>query len=82
MPTPRTDDFDIRFLAGMESQSEPGMLGEDYYSRGMNITNRGGLVQCRPGYRCKLGHRLIFFLELPFQAGATAATQSDQAHTT
>lgn len=53
MPTPRTEDFDIRFLAGMNSQEEPGSLEVDSYSRSMNTVNRGGVVQCRPGYRCK-----------------------------
>lgn len=53
MATPRSNDFDIRFLGGMESAAEPGTLGTDYYARGMNVTNRGGIVQCRPGYRCR-----------------------------
>jgi hypothetical protein len=53
MPTPRTNDFDIRFLGGMESSAEPGTLGSDFFARGMNVTNRGGIVQCRPGYRCR-----------------------------
>jgi len=53
MATPRVDAYDVRFLAGMESSAEPGTLGPDYYSRGMNVTNRGGIVQCRPGYRCR-----------------------------
>lgn len=53
MSTPRLEDFDIRFLAGMDSLSEPGMLETEFYSRSMNTVNRGGVLQCRPGYRCK-----------------------------
>lgn len=34
--------------------SEPGTLTEDSYARSMNMVNRGGILQCRPGYRCKL----------------------------
>lgn len=53
MSTPRLEDFDIRFLAGMESLTEPGTLEPEFYSRSMNTVNRGGVLQCRPGYRCK-----------------------------
>lgn len=53
MATPRIEDFDVRFLSGMDSLSEPGSLGPDYFSRSMNTVNRGGVVQCRPGYRCR-----------------------------
>lgn len=53
MSTPRLEDFDIRFLAGMESLTEPGTLETEFYSRSMNTVNRGGVLQCRPGYRCK-----------------------------
>lgn len=51
--TPRLEDFDVRFLAGMESLTEPGSLEAEFYSRSMNTVNRGGVLQCRPGYRCK-----------------------------
>ena len=54
MATPRSNAFDVRFLAGMESSAEPGTLGPDYFARGMNTVNRGGIVQCRPGYRCRM----------------------------
>lgn len=54
MSTPRLEDFDLSFLSGMDSLTEPGQLEAGFYSRSMNTVNRGGIVQCRPGYRCKL----------------------------
>jgi len=53
MSTPRLEDFDVRFLSGMESLTKPGSLEPEFYSRSMNTVNRGGVLQCRPGYRCK-----------------------------
>jgi len=53
MSTPRFDDIDARFLAGMDSSSDPSTIGQESYARGMNVVNRGGVLQCRPGYRCK-----------------------------
>ena len=53
MSTPRIEDYDIRFLAGQDSLNEPGMVQPDSYCRSMNMVNRGGMLQCRPGYRCK-----------------------------
>ncbi len=38
----------------MDSSTDPTGLVPGYYSRGMNVTNRGGIIQCRPGYRCLL----------------------------
>lgn len=37
---------------GMDSSLAPEQLLPGFYSRAMNIVNRGGIVQCRPGYRC------------------------------
>ncbi|NOS67893.1 MAG: hypothetical protein HOO67_06070 [Candidatus Peribacteraceae bacterium] len=54
MSTPRLEDFDLSFLSGMDSLSEPGQLEAGFYSRSMNTVNRGGTVQCRPGHRCKM----------------------------
>lgn len=54
MSTPRLEDFDLSFLSGMDSLTEPSQLESGFYSRSMNTVNRGGALQCRPGYRCKL----------------------------
>lgn len=40
------------FLArGMDSFTDPTFVGARQYRAGFNVVNRGGLVQCRPGYR-------------------------------
>lgn len=56
MPTsvPRIVDGDASFWPGMESVSDPVQLPPGAYARGMNVVNRGGIIQTRPGYRCKL----------------------------
>mgnify|MGYP003336014550 FL=1 len=41
------------FVGGMNSALDPSQLPPGFYSRGMNVVHRGGIVQCRPGYRCK-----------------------------
>jgi len=46
------EDGDISFEVGMDSNSHPIKLPAGKYARGENIVNRGGIVQCRPGYRC------------------------------
>lgn len=46
------EDGDISFEVGMDSNSHPIKLPPGKYARGENIVNRGGIVQCRPGYRC------------------------------
>jgi hypothetical protein len=46
------EDGDISFEAGMDSNSHPIKLAPGKYARGENIVNRGGIAQCRPGYRC------------------------------
>lgn len=43
---------DSLFLGGMNSSLSPDLLLDSFYARGMNVVNRGGIVQCRPGYRC------------------------------
>lgn len=40
------------FVGGVNSDLHPVFLQPTQYARGMNIVNRGGRVQCRPGYRC------------------------------
>lgn len=51
--TPRTEDGELTFLGGMDSMSDSNQLSPGFYARSMNTVNRGGVVQCRPGYRCK-----------------------------
>ena len=45
-------DGDIMFPLGQDSSTDPVGLSPGFYSRGMNVVNRGGIIQCRPGYRC------------------------------
>lgn len=45
---------DMTFLGGANSSLDPSELPPGFYARGENIVNRGGILQCRPGYRCKL----------------------------
>lgn len=33
--------------------SDANQLAPGYYARSMNTVNRGGIVQCRPGYQCR-----------------------------
>jgi len=49
----RRPDGDISFLPGMNSNAHPTQLQPGQYARSMNTVNRGGIVQCRPGRRCK-----------------------------
>lgn len=46
------EDGDVSFEVGMDSNSHPIKLPPGKYARGENIVNRGGIIQCRPGYRC------------------------------
>lgn len=50
----KLQDGDVMFPFGQDSSSDPVGLAPGYYSRGMNVVNRGGVIQCRPGYRCLL----------------------------
>src|SRR6267142_5144546 len=45
-------DFDGTFFRGMSSNGDPGQLPIGYYWNGMNTINTGGVISCRPGYRC------------------------------
>jgi hypothetical protein len=49
----RRPDGDTGFLPGMNSNAHPMQLQPGQYARSMNTVNRGGIVQCRPGRRCK-----------------------------
>ncbi len=45
-------DGEMTFVNGQNSSMSPDQLLPGTYCRGMNIVNRGGVAQCRPGYRC------------------------------
>lgn len=40
----------VSLLGGMHAGIEPEVLGETAYSRGVNVTSRGGLLRTRPGF--------------------------------
>jgi hypothetical protein len=48
----KLQEGDATFFPGQNSSLDPSQLPPGYYARGMNIVNRGGILQCRPGYRC------------------------------
>lgn len=48
----KIQDGDAGFLLGQNSALSPDQLPPGFYARGVNVVNRGGVVQCRPGYRC------------------------------
>lgn len=50
----RLKDRDLTFPFGMQSAGDPEMLPEGTVVRTMNMVRRGGLYQCRPGYRERL----------------------------
>jgi hypothetical protein len=57
MPVPSTSgdrlvDYDGSFLSGCKSDMDPGQLPIGYYWNSINTINLGGLISCRPGYRC------------------------------
>lgn len=41
------------FIAGMNSGIDPAFVDDRGYFSAMNIVNRGGLAQTRPGYQCR-----------------------------
>lgn len=45
-------DFDGTFFRGCKSDTDPGQLPTGYYWMGCNVLNVGGVLSCRPGYRC------------------------------
>lgn len=51
MPETRLKDRDLRFNLGMQSAGDPENLPEGAYMRAFNVIRRGGIIQCRPGYR-------------------------------
>lgn len=52
MAIERIIDYDGTFFRGMSSNGDPGQLPLGYYWNSMNTINTGGVVSCRPGYRC------------------------------
>lgn len=52
MATGKIQEGDGIFIGGQNSDLNPIFLQPTQYFRGMNVVNRGGRVQCRPGYRC------------------------------
>lgn len=52
MATELLEDGDVTFELGMDSNSHPDKLSPARFARSENMVNRGGIIQCRPGYRC------------------------------
>jgi hypothetical protein len=48
----RALDFDGTFFRGCKSDSDPGQVPSGYYWSAINMLNVGGMLSCRPGYRC------------------------------
>lgn len=48
----RLVDYDGTFFRGAKSDSDPGQLPLGYYYNGINLINLGGVLSCRPGYKC------------------------------
>lgn len=53
MATQRIIDGDTTLALGMNSLFDPSQLDAGFFAQSMNTLNRGGVVQCRPGYQCK-----------------------------
>jgi uncharacterized delta-60 repeat protein len=45
---------DSGWVSGMNTVRHPWLLNEQQYRRGVNIVNRGGIVQTRPGFAMRL----------------------------
>jgi uncharacterized delta-60 repeat protein len=50
----RLISVDAGWTAGMNTVRHPWFLREDQYRRGVNLVNRGGVVQTRPGFAMRL----------------------------
>jgi hypothetical protein len=48
----RLFDYDGTFFQGMQSSMDPGQLPLGQYWNSFNTINVGGVLSCRPGYRC------------------------------
>lgn len=49
-PSDIVSDGFLTLLGGMHSGIHPGVIAEDAYARGINVSVRGGLVKSRPGF--------------------------------
>lgn len=52
MSTASLIDIDNAFASGMRSDANPANLVTGQYWHAVNMLNRGGVLQVRPGYRC------------------------------
>ena len=50
----RLVSVDAGWMSGMNSVRYPWFLRQDQYRRGVNVVNRGGVIQTRPGFRMRL----------------------------
>ncbi len=50
----RLVSVDAGWMSGMNSVRHPWFLRQDQYRRGVNVVNRGGVIQTRPGFRMRL----------------------------
>lgn len=48
-PTPQVEGF-VSFIEGMNAGTDPSVLKDTQYSRGINISTRSGLIHTRPGF--------------------------------
>lgn len=48
----RLNDLDLTFFRGSQSDTDPGQVPLGAYWIGVNVINVGGVLSCRPGYRC------------------------------
>lgn len=52
MPAQRLFDYDGTFFLGCDSSKDPNQVRLGGYWHGINTINIGGLLSCRPGYKC------------------------------
>jgi hypothetical protein len=45
-------DYDTKWVNGAHSQEDPGSLGVGAFWMALNMLSVGGVLSCRPGYRC------------------------------
>lgn len=45
-------DYDGTFFLGMDSSLDPNQVRLGGYWQGINTVNVGGMISCRPGYKC------------------------------
>ena len=52
---PLKDSLNVYFPDGMDSGTNPALIGRTQYFQSMNTVNKGGLIQTRPGFRTVFG---------------------------